>query len=51
MKDIRYSKWFDIWIRRILIEDVAYTIRPSFVMPYMTGMVEDVEKPLFLRMK
>ena len=49
MKDIRYSKRLNIWTRRILIEDVAYTIRPSFVMPYMTGMVEDVEKALFLR--
>ena len=49
MKDIRYSKRLDIWTRRILIDDVAYTIRPSFVMPYMTGMVEDVEKALFLR--
>ncbi len=27
----------------------SYTIRPSFVMPYMTGFVEDVESPLFLR--
>jgi hypothetical protein len=49
MKDIRYSKRLDIWTRRILMDDVSYTIRPSFVMPYMTGMVHDVEKPLFLR--
>ena len=38
-----------IKIRRILVAGVSYTIRPSFVMPYMTGFVEDVEKPLFLR--
>ena len=49
MKDIRYSKRLQIWPRRILIENVAYTIRPSFVMPYMTGMVENAEKALFLR--
>ncbi len=49
MKDIRYSKRMGIWTRRILVDDVAYTIRPSFVMPYMTGMVQDVEKPMFLR--
>jgi len=49
MKDIRYSKRLGIRTRRILIDDVAYTIRPSFVMPYMTGMVDDVEKALFLR--
>jgi hypothetical protein len=49
MKDIRYSKRLNIWTRRILINDVSYTIRPSFVMPYMTGMVHDVEKALFLR--
>ena len=49
MKDIRYSKRLGIWTRRILVDDVAYTIRPSFVMPYMTGMVQDVEKALFLR--
>jgi len=49
LKDIRYSKRLGIRIRRILVDDVAYTIRPSFVMPYMTGMVQDVEKALFLR--
>lgn len=27
----------------------VYTVRPSFVMPYMTGRVEDVEKAMFLR--
>ena len=27
----------------------AYTICPSFVMPYMTGYADDVEKALFLR--
>jgi len=49
MKDIRYSKRLQILIRRILIDGVSYTIRPAFVMPYMTGMVQDTEKALFLR--
>jgi hypothetical protein len=49
MKDFYFSQKLLIWIRRIEIEDVAYTIRPSFAMPYMTAMVDDVEKGLFLR--
>lgn len=49
MKDIRSSRRQGILMRRILIDGVSYTVRPSFVMPYMTGMVADVEKPLFLR--
>jgi len=49
MKDIRYSKRLKIAIRRIRINGVSYTIRPSFVMPYMTGLTDDVEKVLFLR--
>jgi len=49
MKDIYHAKKLPIMIRRIEIEGVSYTIRPSFVMPYMTGMVDDIEKPLFLR--
>ena len=53
MKDIYLSKKMSITIRRIkvTIEDkvIYYTIRPSFVMPYLTGMAVDVEKPLMLR--
>lgn len=30
-------------------QDKVFTIRPSFVMPYMTAFVSEVEKPLFLR--
>ena len=30
-------------------DGTAYSIRPSFLMPYMTGRTEDVEGPLFLR--
>ena len=49
MKEIRFSKKLTLKIRRIVIVGVSYTIRPSFAMPYMTGFVKDVEKPLFLR--
>ena len=49
MKEIRHSIKLSIPIRRIEIAGTSYTILPSFVMPYMTGFVEDVEKILFLR--
>jgi len=44
-----------IGLRRIKVKandgsgDEVFTIRPSFVMPYMVGYTGDVEKPLFLR--
>jgi len=49
MKDIYHSKKQPIAIRRIKIAGVPYTIRPSFMMPYMTGIVDEIEKPLFFR--
>src|SRR5213080_212153 len=50
LKDDRVSVKQEIPIRRILLKDnVAYSVRPSFLMPYMTGRVADVEGPLFLR--
>ena len=49
MKDIYHSKKQSVPIRRIEIADVAYTIRPSFIMPYMTGFVSEIEKALFFR--
>ncbi|WP_246556330.1 hypothetical protein [Desulfonema magnum] len=49
MKDNYISKKQNIMIRRIEISGIAHTIRPSFVMPYMTGMTDDAEKGLFLR--
>jgi hypothetical protein len=48
MKDIRPSTKLSIPVRRIKISGISYTVRPSFVMPYMTGFVNDVEKGLFL---
>ena len=49
MKDIYHSKKQSIAIRRIEIAGIAYTIRPSFLMPYMTGVVDEIEKALFMR--
>jgi len=37
-----------IRLRQIRIGDTAYTLRPSFVMPYFAGTVEELEKPLLL---
>jgi hypothetical protein len=50
MKDSYWSRKIQLRLRRIELRNgVAYTVRPSFVMPYLTGKVEDVEGPLFLR--
>lgn len=49
MKETKISKKLSIPIRRIKIAGTSYTIRPAFVMPYMTGFTDDVEKALFLR--
>lgn len=49
MKDIRFCKKLEISIRRIEIEGTNYTVRPSFVLPYMSGWSEDVSNALFLR--
>src|SRR4051795_3361979 len=50
MKDDRVSAKQKVVIRRIVLNDgAAYSIRPSFLMPYMAARVEDVEGPLFLR--
>ncbi len=49
MKDIYNRKKHPVPIRRIEVAGVAYTVRPSFLMPYITGVVEEVERALFLR--
>jgi len=49
------KKMPDVRMRRIKVkakgnnEEEVFTIAPSFVMPYMTGCTDDVEKALFLR--
>jgi hypothetical protein len=42
MKDIYYSKKQTIPIRRIDISGIPYTIRPSFIMPYMIGVKSEL---------
>lgn len=50
LKDDRMSAKQGLPIRRIVTRDgIAYSVRPSFLMPYLTARVEDVEGPLFLR--
>jgi len=49
MKDRRISLRLKIPIRRIKVGQHNYTVRPSFVTPYLTGFVVEVEKALFLR--
>ena len=50
LKDTRTSAKQGIPIRRIVLnDDVAYSVRPSFLMPYMTARTDDVQGPLFLR--
>jgi len=51
MKDIRHSVKLDMPIRRIEvgIDCVSYTVHPSFIMPFCTALVSDVEKGLFMR--
>ena len=49
LKELRHSIKLGLSIRRIEVAGVSYTIRPSFVMPYLTGKVSEVEKALFLR--
>ena len=49
MKDIYHSKKLAIPIRRIDIGGISHTIRPSFAMPYLTGITDEIERALFMR--
>lgn len=49
MKDIRSGTNLEVPIRRIEVAGIAYSIRPSFVLPNMTGYTKDAQHPLFLR--
>lgn len=51
LKDARRSKKTDLLLRRIECKATAeaFTVRPSFVLPYMTGNTAEVENALFLR--
>ena len=48
MKDIYPSRKTPWKLRRIeLRHGACYLVRPSFLMPYLTGRTEDVQGPLF----
>ena len=48
MKDVYTSRKTGWKLRRIdLRNDESYSIRPSFLMPYLSGRTEDVQAPLF----
>jgi len=51
LKDVRHPKKLPVPYQSIKLKTngISYTIRPSFVMPYMTAMTEDAEKVLYLR--
>ena len=49
LKEIRPSIKACLSIRRILVRGTSYSIRPSFMTPYLTARVRDVEDPLLLR--
>lgn len=50
MKDRRTSVKQGETLRRIVLRDGrSYTVRPSFLMPYLTARTEEIEGPLFLR--
>ena len=44
----RISKKMKLNMRKLQINNHHYQIRPSFVLPYMRGMTDEVEKGLFL---
>jgi hypothetical protein len=48
MKDLYTSRKTGWKLRRIdLRNDESYLVRPSFLMPYLSGCTEDVQAPLF----
>ena len=51
LKDARTSQKTGLRFRRVCLPATgrAYSVRPSFVLPYAVGLTDEVEKPLFLR--
>ena len=48
MKDLYTSRKTGCKLRRIELRDLdCYLVRPSFLMPYLSGHTEDVQAPLF----
>jgi hypothetical protein len=51
LKDLRISTRTGLRLRRIRLKATgeSFSVRPSFVLPYMVGTTDDVQGPLFLR--
>jgi hypothetical protein len=51
LKDARTSARAGVRLRRVRLKATgeAFSVRPSFLLPYMTGTTDDVQGPLFLR--
>ena len=51
LKDARTSRKLGLRLRRFELKSTgeAFTVRPSFALPYMAGLAPDVSGPLFLR--
>jgi len=48
MKDLYLSRKTGCKLRRIELRDLdCYLVRPSFLMPYLSGRTQDVQAPLF----
>jgi hypothetical protein len=48
MKDVYRSRKTGCELRRIELRNLqCYLVRPSFLMPYLSGYTEDVQAPLF----
>src|SRR5262249_45605751 len=48
MKDLYQSRKTGCELRRIELRNLqCYLVRPSFLMPYLSGYTEDVQAPLF----
>jgi hypothetical protein len=51
LKDLRTSRKLGLCLRRVRLKATgeSFTVRPSFLLPYMAGRAEDVSGPLLLR--
>src|SRR5262249_33718417 len=51
LKDERISKKLGLRLRRVQCKATgqSFPVRPCFVLPYMAGLTDAIEKPLFLR--
>lgn len=51
LKDVRVSSKRGLSLRRVRVKATgrSFSVRPSFVLPYMAGLTDDAQEPLFLR--